>query len=66
MADVGNNGRRVELEVTGEDMSAVLRIKMNQLAELELQVIALSRMVADRDEQIASLNTTKEPVATEV
>ena len=66
MADVGNNGRRVELEVTGEDMSAVLRIKMNQLAELELQVIALSRMVADRDEQITSLNTTKEPVATEV
>ena len=66
MADVGSNGRRVELEVTGEDMSAVLRIKMNQISELELQVIALSRMVADRDEQIASLNTTKEPVATEV
>ena len=66
MADVGNNGRRVELEVTGEDMSAVLRIKMNQISELELQVIALSRMVADRDEQITSLNAVKEPVATEV
>ena len=66
MADVGSNGRRVELEVTGEDMSAVLRIKMNQLAELELQVIALTRMVADRDEQITSLKTAKEPVATEV
>ena len=57
MADVGNNGRRVELEVTGEDMSAVLRIKMNQISELELQVIALTRMVADRDEQIMSLKT---------
>ena len=66
MADVGSNGRRVELEVTGEDMSAVLRIKMNQISELELQVIALSRMVADRDEQITSLNAVKEPVATEV
>ena len=57
MADVGSNGRRVELEVTGEDMSAVLRIKMNQISELELQVIALTRMVADRDEQIMSLKT---------
>jgi hypothetical protein len=66
MADVGSNGRRVELEVTGEDMSAVLRIKMNQISELELQVIALTRMVADRDEQITSLNAVKEPVATEV
>jgi hypothetical protein len=66
MADVGSNGRRVELEVTGEDMSAVLRIKMNQISELELQVIALSRMVAARDEQITSLKTAKEPVATEV
>ena len=66
MADLGSNGRRIELEVTGEDMSAVLRIKMNQLAELELQVIALTRMVADRDEQITSLKTAKEPVATEV
>lgn len=66
MADVGSNGRRIELEVTGEDMSAVLRIKMNQISELELQVIALSRMVADRDEQITSLKTVKEPVATEV
>jgi len=66
MADVGSNGRRIELEVTGEDMSAVLRIKMNQISELELQVIALSRMVADRDEQITSLNAVKEPVATEV
>ena len=66
MVDLGSNGRRVELEVTGEDMSAVLRIKMNQISELELQVIALSRMVADRDEQITSLNAVKEPVATEV
>ena len=66
MADPSSNGRRVELEVTGEDMSAVLRIKMNQISELELQVIALTRMVADRDEQITSLNAVKEPVATEV
>jgi len=66
MADPSSNGRRVELEVTGEDMSAVLRIKMNQISELELQVIALTRMVADRDEQITSLKTAKEPVATEV
>ena len=57
MADLGSNGRRVELEVTGEDMSAVLRIKVNQISELELQVIALTRMVADRDEQIMSLKT---------
>ena len=66
MADVGSNGRRIELEVTGEDMSAVLRIKMTQIAELELQVMALTRMVADRDVQIASLGAAKEPVATEV
>ena len=57
MADPSSNGRRIELEVTGEDMSAVLRIKMNQISELELQVIALTRMVADRDEQIMSLKT---------
>ena len=66
MADPSSNGRRIELEVTGEDMSAVLRIKMTQIAELELQVMALTRMVADRDVQIASLGAAKERVATEV
>ena len=66
MADPSSNGRRIELEVTGEDMSAVLRIKMTQIAELELQVMALSRMVADRDVQITSFRAAKEPMAFEV
>ena len=61
MVDLDSNGRRAELEVTGQDMAAVLRIKMAQISELELQVMALTRMLADRDQRITDLEITKEP-----
>jgi len=55
--DQQSNGNRpmVELQVTGDDLNAVIRIKMNQISQLELQVMALTRLLAERDNRISSL-----------
>lgn len=60
--DPQSNGHRraIELEVTGEDLSAVLRMKMAQISQLELQVMALSRLLGDRDSKLASLEAQPE------
>jgi hypothetical protein len=65
--DIQTNGNRrtVELEVTGEDLSAVLRIKANQVSQLELQIMALTRMLADRDKKISLLEADKKSVSME-
>jgi phage shock protein A len=65
--DIQTNGNRrtVELEVTGEDLSAVLRIKANQVSQLELQIMALTRMLADRDQKISLLEADKKSVSME-
>jgi len=65
--DIQTNGNRrtVELEVTGEDLSAVLRIKANQVSQLELQIMALTRMLADRDQKISLLEADKKFVSME-
>ena len=65
--DIQTNGNRrtVELEVTGEDLSAVLRIKANQVSQLALQIMALTRMLADRDKKISLLEADKKSVSME-
>ena len=65
--DIQTNGNRrtVEMEVTGEDLSAVLRIKANQVSQLELQIMALTRMLADRDKKISLLEADKKSVSME-
>ena len=70
--DQQSNGNRpmVELQVTGDDLNAIIRIKMNQISQLELQVMALTRLLAERDNRISSLEdnirSAKETVITEV
>ena len=44
-----------DLQVTEEDLSALLRSKINQITNLELQMMRLVRTLSERDAEIAEL-----------
>ena len=45
----------IELQVTGDDLSALLRQKVGVITKLEIQLTTLSRVVAEKDKQIENL-----------
>ena len=49
-----------EISITEEDIRAALQQKVNQVTNLELQLATLSRVLAERDNTIAELNTKLE------
>ena len=44
-----------QIEITDEDIRAVLQQKVNQVTNLELQAATLSRVINERDVKIAEL-----------
>jgi len=44
-----------QIEITDEDIRAVLQQKVNQVTNLELQLATLSRVISERDTKIAEL-----------
>ena len=60
-----NGHNSINVDITGSDISAVLRTKINYITQLELQVMALSRSLGDKEARISELEAEKEPVATE-
>ena len=44
-----------QIEITDEDIRAVLHQKVNQVTNLELQAATLSRVINERDAKIAEL-----------
>ena len=44
-----------EISVTDEDIRVTLQQKVNQVTNLELQLATLSRVLGERDEEIAEL-----------
>ena len=44
-----------QIEITDEDIRAVLHQKVNQVTNLELQAVTLSRVINERDAKIAEL-----------
>jgi len=44
-----------QIEITDEDIRAVLQQKVNQVTNLELQAVTLSRVINERDAKIAEL-----------
>ena len=44
-----------QIEITDEDIRAVLHQKVNQVTNLELQAATLSRVINERDVKIAEL-----------
>ena len=49
-----------EISITDEDIRVVLQQKVNQITNFELQLATLSRVLAERDNTIAELNTKLE------
>ena len=60
-----NGHNSINVDITESDISAVLRTKINYITQLELQVMALSRSLGDKEARINDLEAEKEPVATE-
>jgi|TARA_R110002020_G_scaffold184026_3_gene380758 hypothetical protein len=60
-----NGHNSINVDITESDISAVLRTKINYITQLELQVMALSRSLGDKEARINELEAEKEPVATE-
>tara|TARA_R100000963_G_C4557536_1_gene47781 strand:+ start:171 stop:374 length:204 start_codon:yes stop_codon:yes gene_type:complete len=60
-----NGHNSINVDITESDISAVLRTKINYITQLELQVMALSRSLGDKEARINELESEKEPVATE-
>jgi hypothetical protein len=60
-----NGHNSINVDITESDISAVLRTKINYITQLELQVMALSRALGDKEARINELEAEKEPVATE-
>ena len=60
-----NGHNSINVDITESDISAVLRTKINYITQLELQVMALSRSLGDKEARINVLEAEKEPVATE-
>ena len=49
-----------EISITENDIRMALQQKVNQVTNLELQLATLSRVLAERDNTIAELNTKLE------
>jgi len=49
-----------EISITDEDIRVVLQQKVNQITNFELQLATLSRVISERDNTIAELNTKLE------
>ena len=49
-----------EISITESDIRTALQQKVNQVTNLELQLATLSRVLAERDNTIAELNTKLE------
>jgi hypothetical protein len=47
----------VDIQVTEDDLSALLRTKVNQITNLELQLACVSRVLSERDTRIEELET---------
>lgn len=47
----------VDIQVTEDDLSALLRTKVNQITNLELQLACISRVLSERDTRIEELAT---------
>ena len=47
----------VDIQVTEDDLSALLRTKVNQITNLELQLACVSRVLSERDTRIEELAT---------
>ena len=46
-----------EISITEDDIRAALQQKVNQVTNLELKLATLSRVLAEKDNTIAELNT---------
>ena len=49
-----------EISITEDDIRAALQQKVNQITNFELQLATLSRVISERDNTIAELNTKLE------
>ena len=49
-----------EIQITEQDIRSALQEKVNQVTNLELKVVTLTRLILEKDSRIAELEETEE------